>query len=149
MSGLSIFFGSVFGNAQNVAEKLHEHLNSKGIDSKVITVPTVNELMDAKSIVVISSTCGLGDIPPNLEGLVSDARDGGIDLSDKPFAVAALGDSSYVDTFCGGGQKVYEWLEELKAQPITPLLKVDAIETFEPDVDVISWADGFMKELAV
>ncbi|MEM6697968.1 MAG: flavodoxin domain-containing protein [Bacteroidota bacterium] len=147
MSTISIFFGSVFGNAQNVAEKLQEHLDEKGLNSKVVEDPTTQDLVEAESIVVISSTCGLGDIPPNLEGLVSDARDEGLDLSSKPFAVAALGDSSYVDTFCGGGKKVYAWLEELKGKPVTPLLKVDAIETFEPDIDVIEWSNGFVDAL--
>ncbi|MEM6966813.1 MAG: flavodoxin domain-containing protein [Bacteroidota bacterium] len=147
MSAISIFFGSVFGNSQNVAEKLHEHLNEKGVASEVITTPTIDDLVNAESIIVVSSTCGLGDIPPNLEELVEDARDQGIDLGAKSYAVAALGDSSYVDTFCGGGEKVYAWLEELKGNPVTPLLRVDAIETFEPEIDVIAWADGFVGDL--
>ncbi|MEM1107848.1 MAG: flavodoxin domain-containing protein [Planctomycetota bacterium] len=148
MAAISIFYGSVFGNAQNVAERVCEHFSEKGIDCKVVQEPSVQELQDAEAIFAVSSTCGLGDVPPNLEGLVTEARDQSLDLSSKRFAVAALGDSTYVDTFCGGGKKVYALLEELKANAVAPVLEVDAIETFEPDADVIEWMENIVGELA-
>ncbi|MEM6641812.1 MAG: flavodoxin domain-containing protein [Bacteroidota bacterium] len=148
MSAVSIFYGSVFGNAQNAAERTKEHLESKGIESKVVEDPTVDDLVNAEFILAISSTCGLGDVPPNLEDLVTEAREQKPDLTAKPFAVAALGDSNYDNTFCGGGKQVFEMLKELNGKAVQPLLEIDAIETFEPDEDIIQWVDGFIHQHA-
>ncbi len=147
MSALSIFFGSVFGNAQNVAEQLNEHLTEKGIETNLVEDPEVEDLKDAKAIIFVSSTCGLGDVPPNLEGLLDEARDESLDLEGTPFVVAGLGDSSYVDSFCGGGRKVFAFMEEVKGKAVAPFFEVDSIETFEPETDVIEFVDGILDKL--
>ncbi|MGD1946432.1 MAG: flavodoxin domain-containing protein [Croceivirga sp.] len=144
---LSIFYGSVFGNAQNVAEKLHEHLLGNGIESNVVTKPTVEDFHNATAIFVVTSSCGQGEVPPNLEEVISEIDEQRPNLNDKRFAVATLGDSSYVDTYCGAGKKVFKILEDCNGKAIAPLLEVDAIETFEADVDVIEWVDGIINDL--
>ncbi|MEM9867801.1 MAG: flavodoxin domain-containing protein [Bacteroidota bacterium] len=145
---LSIFYGSVFGNAQNVAEKLQEHLSANGIESNVVTKPQVQDFKNATAIFVVTSSCGQGEVPPNLEEVIDEIGEQKPDLKDKSFAVATLGDSSYVDTFCGAGKKVFKVLEDCNGKAIAPLLEVDAIETFEADVDVIEWVDGIIGDLA-
>ena len=144
MSSVSIFFGSVYGNAQNVAEEVQSHLESKQIEVTVIEEPSVDDFVNAESILVISSTTGQGDVPPNLEWVVNDLRDQFPLLTDKPFAVAALGDSSYGESYCGGGKQVFALLEELQGKAIVPMLEVDAIETLEPEEDVVKWVDTWI-----
>jgi flavodoxin len=142
MAAVNIFYGSVYGSAQNVAQEIEGHLSTKGLQANVVEEPTVDDFASADRILVISSTTGQGDIPPNLEWAVSDLAEQKPDLTNKPFAVAALGDSSYGDSFCGAGKQIYSLLESLGAKPVADLLEVDSIEVFEPEDMVIQWFDG-------
>jgi len=148
MAKVSIFFGSVYGNAQQVAEDVQSHLEGKGVAAQVIEEPDVGALKEAESVLVITSTTGQGDVPPNLEWWVDDLKNEFPLLNQKPFAVAALGDSSYGDTYCGAGRQVFELLEELQGKAVSPMLEVDAIETLEPESVVIEWVDTITDKLA-
>lgn len=147
MTTLSIFTGSVYGNAQHVAEQVKENLQEQGFDAKLHSDPEVSDFSDADAILVVTSTTGQGDVPPNLEWAISDLRDEFPMLTDKPFAVAALGDSSYGETYCGAGRQIQELLIELQGKPVTEMLEVDAIETLEPEEDVVKWVNGIKEQL--
>tara|TARA_R110000868_G_scaffold62084_3_gene187982 strand:- start:208 stop:654 length:447 start_codon:yes stop_codon:yes gene_type:complete len=147
MSKIGIFVGSVYGNAQHVAEEVNTMLNTQGLLSEVFTDPTLNDIKQVSSMIFISSTTGQGDIPPNLEFFIEDLRDQFPLMEQKPFAVAGLGDSSYGETYCGAGRQIFELLSELQGQPISELLKIDACETLEPEVDVVAWAEKLLPEL--
>ncbi|QJR81768.1 flavodoxin [Alteromonas pelagimontana] len=147
MTKLSIFSGSVYGNAQHVAEQVEENLAEQGHDCELFSDPDVSDFTEAEAILVITSTTGQGDVPPNIEFVYSDLKEQFPLLNQKPFAVVALGDSSYGETFCGGGRQFHELLTELQARSIADLLKVDAIETLEPEKDVIAWVNGIKDKL--
>lgn len=147
MSKIGIFVGSVYGNAQHVAEEVNAMLNTQGLLSEVFTDPTLNDIKQVSSMIFISSTTGQGDIPPNLEFFIEDLRDQFPLMEQKPFAVAGLGDSSYGETYCGAGRQIFELLSELQGKPISELLKIDACETLEPEVDVVAWAEKLLPEL--
>lgn len=147
MGTLKIFAGTVYGNAQHVAEQVEESLAEQGIDCELETDPSVEDFANADAILVITSTTGQGDIPPNLEFVFSDLKDEFPLLTDKPFAVAALGDSSYGETFCGAGRQFNELLLELQATPVTSMLEVDAMETLEPEKIVVDWVNGIKDKL--
>jgi|TARA_R110002111_G_scaffold159711_3_gene226434 flavodoxin len=147
MSKIGIFVGSVYGNAQHVAEEVNTMLNTQGLLSEVFTDPTLNDIKQVSSMIFISSTTGQGDIPPNLEFFIEDLRDQFPLMEQKPFAVAGLGDSSYGETYCGAGRQIFELLSELQGKPISELLKIDACETLEPEVDVVAWAEKLLPEL--
>jgi flavodoxin len=139
MSKISIFVGTVYGNAQHVAEDVKTMLDSEGLDSEVFTDPSVSDFKQASRILFISSTTGQGDIPPNLEFFIQDLREQSVLITQKPFAVAALGDSSYGESFCGAGLQIFELLTELQGNSVADLLEVDACETLEPEVAVVAW----------
>ena len=101
MSKVGIFVGSVYGNAQHVAEDVNTMLSAQGLVSEVFTDPSLNDFKQVSSMLFISSTTGQGDIPPNLEFFVQDLREQFPLMEQKPFAVAGLGDSSYGETYCG------------------------------------------------
>jgi len=147
MSKIGIFVGSVYGNAQHVAEEVNTMLSAQGLASEVFTDPTLDDFKQASSMLFISSTTGQGDIPPNLEFFVQDLRDQSPLMEQKLFAVAGLGDSSYGETYCGAGRQIFELLTELQGKPITELLEIDACETLEPEVDVVAWAEKLLPEL--
>ena len=67
MSKIGIFVGSVYGNAQHVAEDVETMLGAQGRESQVFTDPTLDDFKQVSSMIFISSTTGQGDIPPNLE----------------------------------------------------------------------------------
>jgi len=147
MSKIGIFVGSVYGNAQHVAEEVNTMLSGQGIESEVFTDPTLDNFKQVSSMLFISSTTGQGDIPPNLEFFVQDLRDQFPSMGQKPFAVAGLGDSSYGETYCGAGRQIFELLTELQGKSITELLEIDVCETLEPEVEVVAWAEKWLSEL--
>lgn len=148
MSKISIFVGSVYGNAQSVADQLHDAISAKGMDSEVFTDASVDDFAQAEAILIVTSTTGQGDVPPNLEFTYDELKGSAAVLAGKGFAVAALGDSSYGESYCGAGRKFFQLLQELKANPIAEMLEVDAIETLEPEADVIRWFESIAEKFA-
>ncbi|MFT6269353.1 MAG: flavodoxin [Alphaproteobacteria bacterium] len=148
MSSISIFAGSVYGNAQHVAEEVNDMLSAQGIDSEVFTDPETSDFTDAESVLVITSTTGQGDVPPNLELFYSDLRDSFPLMNSKPFAVVALGDSSYGESYCGGGRQFFELLSELQGKPVAEMFQVDALETLAPEEEVVPWVKAIAEKLA-
>lgn len=146
MSNIGIFVGSVYGNAQNVAEEVQSMLAAKGLDSQLYKDPSVADFQAASHVIVISSTTGQGDVPPNLEFFIEDLRQQFPLMANKPFAVAGLGDSSYGETYCGAGRQIFELLTELQGKPVADLLEVDACETLEPEVEVVKWLEELVSE---
>ena len=147
MSSISIFAGSVYGNAQHVAEEVNDMLSAQGIESEVFSDPETSDFTNAESVLIITSTTGQGDVPPNLELFFSDLRDTFPLMNGKSFAVVGLGDSSYNDSFCGGGRQFFDLLSELQGKPIAELFEVDALETLAPEEDVVPWVKTIADKL--
>lgn len=147
MVDIGIFVGSVYGNAQHVAEQVEEMIAGKGHSVEVFTDPKVEDFKQTKSVLFVSSTTGQGDIPPNLEFFVMDLRDTMPLMGQKPFAVAGLGDSSYGDSYCGAGKQIFETMLELQGTPVDDLLIVDAMETLEPETEVVPWIEKLLPKL--
>lgn len=147
MATLTIIAGTVYGNAQHVAEQVEENLAQQGVDCVLESDPSVTDFTDADALLVITSTTGQGDVPPNLEFVFSDLKDESPMLTGKPFAVAALGDSSYGESFCGAGKQFQALLNELQATAVADLLEVDAMETLEPEKDVVEWVNSIKDKL--
>lgn len=147
MADVGIFVGSVYGNAQHVAEQVEEMITGKGHSVEVFTEPTIEDFTSSKSVLFVSSTTGQGDLPQNIEFFVLDLRDKMPLMAQKPFAVAGLGDSSYGDTFCGAGKQIFEVLLELQGKPAADLLIVDAMETLEPEGEVVPWVEGLLPQM--
>ena len=147
MGSLTIIAGTVYGNAQHVAEQVEESLAGQGIDCSLESDPSVADFSDADALLIITSTTGQGDVPPNLEFVFSDLKDESPMLTGKPFAVAALGDSSYGDSFCGAGKQFQALLTELQADAVADMLEIDAMETLEPEKDALEWVNTIKDKL--
>lgn len=147
MGSLTIIAGTVYGNAQHVAEQVEESLAEQGIDCTLESDPSVTDFSEADALLIITSTTGQGDVPPNLEFVFSDLKDESPILAGKPFAVAALGDSSYGDSFCGAGKQFQALLTELQANAVADMLEIDAMETLEPEKDVLEWVNTIKDKL--
>lgn len=147
MRKVSIFAGTVYGNSQHVAEQVQSMFEAEGVSSEVFTDPNLEDFSQAESVLVVTSTTGQGDIPPNLEYFYSELKDTFPLMDNKPFAVVALGDSSYGETYCGGGKQFFELLTELQGKAVSPLFEVDAIETLAPEEEVVPWVKGQLELL--
>ena len=141
MANISIFVGSVYGNAQHVAEQCEEKLVSMGHDVSLFSEPEIDDFRGAETVLVITSTTGQGDFPPNIEFFAEDLREQMPLMEQRDFAVVALGDSSYGDTFAGAGKAFFELLTELQGKPLADTFVVDAMETFEPEGEVVPWVE--------
>lgn len=139
MSSIDIFVGSVYGNAQHAAEHLATTLKNQGIDANLFLDANQADIQKADSILIVTSTTGQGDVPPNIELLYNQLLDNKPNLTQKQFAVAALGDSSYYDSFCGAGHAFYDLLRELGASPLTKVFEIDALETLTPEDSLTQW----------
>ena len=96
----------------------------------------------------VTSTTGMGELPDNLQPLYAQIRDilpaawRGL-----PGAVIGLGDASYGDTFCGGGEQLRELFGELGIREVQPMLRLDASETVTPESDAEPWLADLITAL--
>ena len=147
---LVIFSGSVFGTADEVADMAVERCRAAGLEVTRLKPATVDGLLEANpdAILVCCSTTGMGELPYPIIPFYSEMQTRFPLLTDMPFGVIALGDSSYADTFCQGGEQMRELLLELQAREALPMLQLDASETVTPETDAEPWLDeliGLLK----
>lgn len=140
MAKIAVIVGSVYGAAQYVAEQAKPLLSELGHDVTVYDNPKLDEVLAfaADIWLIISSSTGQGDIPDNALGFFFDVKNRFPLLNGKQFAVIALGDSSY-DSFCGAGEQFRELLLEIQGAEHTPMLRIDACETLEPESIALPW----------
>ena len=149
MANILIIAGSVYGGAQFVAEQVQELLQSNGHNVSLTDAPTVEQVKadDNDTILLISSTTGQGDLPDNLAPFVAQLNNTLPLIPYKRYGVIALGDSSYGDTYCGGGIKLDEQFSELQAKKLGERLQIDACETLQPEDEALQWTQQWMELL--
>ncbi|MEC4087673.1 flavodoxin domain-containing protein [Pseudoalteromonas rubra] len=147
MASITLFVGSVFGNAENLASEVKNDIEQQGHSAVIVDVPTLEQVKSADNLLFISSTTGQGDIPENLLPLVLQMQSQFPMLTGKTVGVVALGDSSYGDTFCGAGRQIDVLVQELNATVTEPRLDVDACEHFEPYEAVAPWLQKWLQHL--
>ena len=149
MAKILIIAGSVYGGAQFVAEEAKELLEGKGHQVSMTESPTVADVKsdDNDTFLLISSTTGQGDLPDNLVSFASQLNDQFPLIPHKRYGVIALGDSSYGDTFCGGGKQLDALFTELQAVKLGERLEVDAGETLQPEDEALPWVEEWAKLL--
>jgi len=147
MSQISIFVGSVYGGAEDLAFTLADALKSKNNQAEVFLPGTVNDVKNATHLLFVTSTTGAGDIPAELEALYLELKSQFPLLTDIPYGIITLGDSSYDDTFCGAGKKINVLLQALQAKAYIENLEIDACEDFEPEKPALVWLNSFIKAL--
>jgi len=89
----------------------------------------------------------MGELPDSFIPLYSAIRDQFPAWSGLPGGVIALGDASYGDTFCGGGELIRELYAELGVREVVEMLRLDASETVTPESDAEPWLETFAAAL--
>lgn len=148
MAAIRILTGSVFGGALLTARRLRQELEADGHTVTVLEEPSVSDITDNEdALLVCTSTTGQGEVPPNLLPFYVDLREQLPQQPGRPFGIIVLGDSSYGDSFCGAGDLMEEALLETGASKQGETLRIDALETMEPEAEAVPWARAWASQL--
>lgn len=147
---VAIISGSVYGSAEEVARHAGTILRDAGHQTLLNPRLTLPELLafEPQALLAVTSTTGMGELPDNVHPLYAQLRDqlpGA--LRGLPGGVIALGDASYGDTFCAGGEQFRELLGELGVTEVQDMLRLDASESVTPETDAEPWLAGFIAQL--
>jgi len=143
---ITVMFGSMTGNAEELAERTAERLQEEGYEVSLENLDSYEpaDLEKVQRAIVVISTWGEGDPPDECEDFCYALYDGEVpNLAHMDFCVLALGDSSY-DDFCGCGRKVDEALEKQGATRFMDRKEVDV----DFDDDFEQWTDALVTKLA-
>ncbi|MCO7513691.1 flavodoxin [Pseudomonas guariconensis] len=147
---VAIISGSVYGTADEVARHAESLLKAAGLQAWHAARATLQDLQGfaPDAFLAVTSTTGMGELPDSIIPLFSSIRDTlPAEWRGLPGAVIGLGDSSYGDTYCGGGEQMRELFAELGLREVLPMLRLDASETVTPETDAEPWIAEFVAAL--
>ncbi|AKX51942.1 flavodoxin domain-containing protein [Thiopseudomonas alkaliphila] len=149
MKKVVIVSGTVFGTSEEVAYAAEEMLQAQGIDVEYNNRVTYQQLAasEAEVLLVVTSTTGMGELPGALNVLVHELQDMPPQWAIKQGAIIALGDASYGETFCAGGEQVREMFAELGITELQPMLRLDGSATVTPELDAVPWIEQLISLL--
>ena len=139
---VAILSGSVYGTAEEVARHAEKLLTQAGLQAWFNPRATLDDLLNfaPQALLAVTSTTGMGELPDNVQPLYGALRDLlPRQLHGLPGAVIGLGDSSYGDTYCSGGEQMRELFVELGVREVQPMLRLDASESVTPETDAEPW----------
>lgn len=116
------------------------------MDGLDIRIFDSNPVEDAIHL-ICSSTFGAGDVPENALHLYDSFDTQPRYLGHVRYAIAAFGDRSYGDTFCGGGRRFDDKLQDLGAQRIVDVWCHDACSDEPPETAAAEWCRGWLEPL--
>lgn len=146
---LTILVGTVHGNALSVAQAIQ--MSADDFSASITVLPMDELTMEVfdrpGAFLICTSTTGSGDLPDNAQAfyLAMDAQ--ARYLGHVHYGVIALGDSSYGDTFCGGGKRFDERLQDLGAHLVGPMCCLDSLASVQPEEDALLWCREWLPQL--
>jgi MioC protein len=145
---IGIFVATMTGLAEICAEEVASVLEAARYHPKIWVMDGLGATVidDIDAIIIVSSTYGHGDIPDNGQ-IFFEALEAHDSLAGKAFAVFALGDRTYADTFCHAGEKWDELLAAKGASRIVPLERHDASAGTLAEDEASAWATRWASQL--
>ncbi|NWB98843.1 flavodoxin [Pseudomonas gingeri] len=147
---VAILSGSVYGTAEEVARHAEKVLREAGFEAWHNSRATLADVQAfaPQAFLAVTATTGMGELPDNLQPLYNAIRDQlPAAWRGLPGGVIGLGDSSYGDTFCGGGELIRELFAELGVREVQDMLRLDASESVTPETDAEPWLAEFISAL--
>ncbi len=146
---LLILVGTVHGNATEVAQTLAFAAADQGFDAKVLPMdPLTIEVFAQDAVFLLCcSTTGSGDVPDNAQTLYQSLDQQPRYLGSTRYGLVALGDSSYGDTFCGGGKAFDARLQDLGAHRVGEMCEIDAMQSDDALTQALVWWTTWVNRL--
>ena len=144
-----LIVGSESGNAEMVADCVTDALKELGFAVTTFRSGTLDDaqLERHRTVLLCSSTTGIGDIPQNVEPLHDALVSVRPSLAHIRYGVIGLGDRNYKDSFLGGPKKWDAIFEALGATKLGTRLELDATDNPTPDLDAVEWVRTWSKLL--
>jgi len=149
---LLILVGTVTNTAEFVAQAIQMDCTDLMDTIEVQLMDGLRaEVFDARPgdptlYLICSSTYGTGDVPDNAQALYASLAAEPRFLGHVRYGVISLGDSSYPQTFCGGGKRFDERLSDLGAQRIGDVFCHDASASADPESEATAWARTWLPQ---
>lgn len=145
---IRMIVGSEMGNAEMVGDLVKDRLEALGHDVDVVAGGLDDAGLDAcETLLVVTSTTGLGDVPQNVESLYDELVAQKPDLAHLRYGLVGMGDRNYKDTFCGGPKKWLAILDDCGATCVGEVLLLDATDHPAPDEDALEWLPSWLAAL--
>lgn len=149
---LRILVGTMTSTADYVAQAIQmdcadlvDEIGIELMDQLDISVFSAEKAEDAIYL-ICTSTYGSGDVPDNARALYESLAATPQFLGRVRYGVLALGDRTYMQTFCFGGQKFDERLADLGAQRIGDIWCHDASEGTMPETEGTEWCRQWLTQ---
>lgn len=149
---LRILVGTMTSTADYVAQAIQmdcadlvDEIGIELMDQLDISVFSAEKAEDAIYL-ICTSTYGSGDVPDNARALYESLAATPQFLGHVRYGVLALGDRTYMQTFCFGGQKFDERLADLGAQRIGDIWCHDASEGTMPETEGTQWCRQWLTQ---
>ena len=142
---LKILVGTMTSTADYVAQAIQMDCADLVSDIEVELMDNLNiSVFDAAKAgdavyLICTSTYGSGDVPDNARALYESLDSQPQFLGHVRYGVMALGDRTYLQTFCFGGKKFDERLQDLGAQRIGDVWCHDASSGTMPETEGTEW----------
>lgn len=149
VNAVTILVGTMTGTAELVANDMCDAIAATGREAAVLPMdelaPAVFERPGV--FVICSSTYGQGDVPDNAMKFYAALEQAAPALGHVRYGVFALGDRTYTDTFCHGGQRFDELLTKLGATRLGEIMRHDASSGSVPETVGLEWIQAWLADL--
>ena len=149
---LKILVGTMTSTADYVAQAIQmdcadlvSAIEIELMDNLDIGIFSAEKAKDAVYL-ICTSTYGQGDVPDNARALYESMAATPQFLGHVKYGVIALGDRTYLQTFCFGGKKFDERLIDLGAQRIGDVYCHDASTGTMPEEEGTAWCRQWLTE---
>jgi MioC protein len=138
---LKILVGTMTNTAEYVAQAIQMDCSDLLDEIDLVMMDGLDgAVFDEDALYLICcSTFGTGDVPDNAQAFYAALSEQPKFLGHVRFGVLALGDSSYGETFCGGGRRFDERLRDLGAQRLGEVFCLDAQVVTMPEEEGTRW----------
>lgn len=122
-----IVYASQTGFAEQLAWRTAQSLQHAHIAARVMAIDklSTDHLKATNKALFVLSTYGQGEAPDHARAFAKKQLKQAINLEQLSFAVLALGNREYKDSYCEFGQQVSQWLSNSNANALFPLIEVD------------------------
>ena len=149
---LKILVGTMTSTADYVAQAIQmdcadliEDIDIVMMDGLDISFFEAGKTEDALYL-ICTSTFGSGDVPDNARAFYESLSANPQFLGHVRYGVIALGDRTYLQTFCFGGKKFDERLQDLGAQRSGAVWCHDASSGSMPETEGAEWCRQWLAE---